>query len=104
MPLEAMYCPRTDIERSFGWLLYFLDFTRNALCSDTRDKVYAILSATDPHFNNQLCDYVRPNYDISVASLYTEITMHILNHSRFLDPISFVEHRRSGTMSSILPS
>jgi hypothetical protein len=104
MPLEEMYQPQTDLERSFGWLLHLLNSNRLAACSDLRDKIYAILGIADVYFDMRISEHVQPDYLISVEKLYTTITKRILNHSRFLDPVSFVEHRQSVAMSSKLPS
>jgi hypothetical protein len=104
MPLEEMYQPKTDLERSFGWLLHLLNANRIAACSNLRDKIYAILGIANVYFDMRISEYIRPDYLISVEKLYTTITAQILNHSRFLDPVSFVEHRRSVAMSSKLPS
>ena len=57
------------IENNFVFLPHLIEFTKRSLCSDPRDRIYAILSLLTPGER----DYgIRPDYNKSVTAVYED--------------------------------
>jgi hypothetical protein len=82
--------------------VYLIEKTQMCLCSDPRDKVFAILSLLEPGEAERL--RIKPNYSKSVQEVYTDTA--ILNFEQFgdIDLLKWVEeHSQSQDLPSWVP-
>lgn len=58
-----------------------LAITEDSLCSDPRDRIYALLSLTDQRTRK----HIVPDYNKSAGDLYKEVTQYIIGERRSLN-------------------
>jgi hypothetical protein len=72
-------------------ILRFLGRHSESLCSNPRDKVYALLGISLPYHGIEL----EINYSISVSQVYSNIPQYIIRGSKLLDILFFCDRFRS---------
>jgi hypothetical protein len=76
--------------------------TQRCLCSDPKDRVFAILSLVQPP-NSELLN-IKPDYSKSVHEIYTETAIHYFEQYKSLDLLRMVEeHNQSQNLPSWVP-
>ncbi|KAI4265617.1 MAG: hypothetical protein L6R38_009287 [Xanthoria sp. 2 TBL-2021] len=81
---------------SFQTLLHH---TRVYESSDPRDKVYAVLGFSA---SQKVTSRIRPNYTMSAANVYLDVSKALIESGQGIDVLSFVRH--GSTVSKDLPS
>jgi hypothetical protein len=76
-----------------------LDSTRESLCSDPRDRVYAILSLLDENISQGIV----PNYILSPEDVYKDFTLHCIKKLSNLDILRLCT-RRGQLLTSWVPN
>ena len=102
--IERAYLIGDYIAESFDGLVYVLDQTRPASCSDLRDKVFAVLSLASEHHTGELyADYSKPT-----EAVYQDVVLHYTLKLKSLDILTHCELRneidaRARTMPTWVP-
>lgn len=73
----------TDNHVPLIWLANATNLVQIGDCADNRDKIYAALGIAEPYFKQRsIYELIRPDYNVSVADLYTRLTMLYLDNWR----------------------
>jgi hypothetical protein len=89
---------------SHAWLLKSLRATRQCLCSDSRDKIYSVISLIKPELRRQQQPVILSDYRLTTEGVYKSIMASLFLHTGLLDAIGMVEDRQPETLSKNFPS
>ncbi|KAF2127482.1 HET-domain-containing protein, partial [Dothidotthia symphoricarpi CBS 119687] len=79
-------------------LLAALHATRNCLASDSRDKIFALLSLIDDPSHT-----VQANYELSVVEVFTHIAVYLITSRNSLAILSHLRYDPNNQMPSWIP-
>ena len=73
----------TDNHAPLIWLANATSLVQIGDCADDRDKIYAALGIAEPYFKHRsIYELIRPDYNLSVADLYTQLMILYLDNWR----------------------
>jgi hypothetical protein len=85
-----------------GHFVHLIEQTQRSLCSDPRDKVFAILSLLEPRCAEFL--NIKPDYSKSVHEVYTKTAIRYFERYKRLELLQMVEeHNQSQNLPSWVP-
>ncbi|PMD43718.1 HET-domain-containing protein [Hyaloscypha variabilis F] len=78
-----------------------IDFTKDSMCSDPRDRLFALFSLLPPHQEDLA---IEADYTKSTAQVYLEFVQQYINSKQDLAILRFVEMGENGEKGSMISS
>ncbi|KAN0103387.1 HET domain containing protein [Hyaloscypha variabilis] len=97
--LESSY-PLCRCEQSENFI-DLIDSTKDSMCSDSRDRLFALFSLLPPHQEDLVME---ADYTKSTAQVYSEFVQQYINSKQRLQILRFVEMSEKGEKGSMISS
>lgn len=89
---------------SYAWLLRSLCATRQFSCSDSRDKIYSVISLINPELKRKRQPAILSDYRLTAEDVYKSAMASIFLNTGLLDALGMVEDRQPETLPENYPS